>query len=150
MTTKLAYIILKDDDEEVFLSYGYDEQNSKSLYSYAKERIPNAVTSTSFKKRYFYILNERRDKEEFSTLFYYLPLTTNRKEKINQSRKNLNLNPIDCSFEFLNLFSSDESFKFSNHMAKVNNDKLIRNANHLLVKNTNINTTDMQWAASSK
>ena len=83
-------------------------------------------------------------------MFYYLPLTTNRKEKINQSKKNWNLNSIDCSFEFLNLFSSDESFKFSNHMAKVNNDKLIRNADHLLVKNANINTTDMQWAASSK
>ena len=66
LTTKLAYVVLRGDEEEVFFSYGYDEQNSKSLYSYAKESIPNAVTSTSFKKHHFETLNERRIKEEFS------------------------------------------------------------------------------------
>ena len=80
----------------------------------------------------------------------------------------MNLNPIDCSLEFLNSFSSNESFnfwpdyltfaipelrhpqvqmfyKFFSHMAKVSNDNSIRNADHLLTINTNINTTNMQW-----
>ena len=160
LTKKLAYIVLKVDEEAVFFSYGHDEENSKLLYSYAKERIPNAVTSTCFNKHFYEILNERRDKEEFSTLFYYLSSTTDRKEKINQFKETVNLSPIDCSLEFLNLFSSDELFnfwpdyltsaipeqrdpqvqtlyKFFSHMAKVSNDNSIRNADHLLTKNTN-------------
>ena len=112
MTTKLAYIVLRGDEEEFFFSYGYDKQNSISLYSYAKERIPNAVTSMCFKKDYFEILNECSDKEESSTLFYYLPSATNRKGKINQFKENVNLNPTDCSLEFIIFFSSDESFNF--------------------------------------
>ena len=50
--------------------------------------------------------------KEFSTLFYYIPFTTDIKEKINQFKENVKLNPIDCSHEFLNSFSSDESFSF--------------------------------------
>ena len=36
-------------------------------------------------------MNERREKEDFSTLFYYLPSITDRKEDINQHRNNVNL-----------------------------------------------------------
>ena len=52
----------------------------------------------------FEIIDERQHGEEFSTLFYYLPSITERKEKINQNRYNVNFNPIDCSLDFLNDF----------------------------------------------
>ena len=83
--------------------YEFDEEKSKLLYSYSKERIPNAVTSTCFKKHFHEFLNKRHEKEDFSSLFYYLPSTTNRKEKINQFKDNMSLNAINCSLKFLNL-----------------------------------------------
>ena len=36
-------------------------------------------------------MNERKEKEDFSTLFHYLPSITDRKEDINQHRNNVNL-----------------------------------------------------------
>ena len=83
--------------------YEFDEEKSKLLYSYSKKRIPNAVISSCFKKHFHEFLNKRREKEDFSSLFYYLPSTTNRKEKKNQFKDNMSLNPIDCSLKFLNL-----------------------------------------------
>ena len=145
--------------------YGFDEKKSNLLYSYTKDRTPNAATSTCFKNNFHEILNERRDKEEFSSLFYYLPSITNRKEKINQFKDNVSLNPIDCSLECLNFFANDKSFNFRpdllnsnnpdlrnpqaellynffNHMVKTSNDNLVCNTNHLLAK-SNINTSNM-------
>ena len=104
--------------------------------------------------------------KEFSTLFYYLPSTTDREENIDQFKENVKLNPIDSSHEFLNSFPSDELFSFwleyltsaildlrdsqlqmlhtfFSHMSKVSNDNLIWNTDHLLAKNTSINTTNM-------
>ena len=75
---ELAYIVLRGDDMECFFSYGFNEKNSNVLYSAAKDRIPNAVITTSFKKHF------------------------DRKEKINQHKENVNLNPIDCSLDYLN------------------------------------------------
>ena len=80
----LAYIILRGDEEECLFSYGYSEKISKTLYSVAKKKIPNAIISTCLKKHYYGIMNERRPNEEFSALFFYLPSITDRKEKIKQ------------------------------------------------------------------
>ena len=144
LTTKLAYIILRRDEDECFFSYGYNKEKTALLYLFCKERIPNAVTATCFKKHLPEILNEPRNNEEFSDLFYYLPSITSRKEDINQFRGNVNLNPIDRSLEFLSSFSNDSvkfqpellssevleirnlqveiMYNFFNHMAKTSNN----------------------------
>ena len=59
-------------------------------------------------------MNDRRHNEESSTLFFFFLSITDHKEKINRFRDNVNLNPIDCSSEFLNSFSSGE-FDFQPH-----------------------------------
>ena len=97
----ILYIILSGDSEEAFFSYGYNKEKSTLLYSFGEERILNVITSTAFKKHLNEILHERRTSKEFSALFYYLPFITDRKEHINQWRNNVNLNPIDCSLQFL-------------------------------------------------
>ena len=66
----------------------------------------------SFKKYFHQILNERCHNEEFPTFFYFLPLITDRKEKINQYKENVNLNLIDCSLNYLNSFSPDKEVSF--------------------------------------
>ena len=49
-------------------------------------------------------MNERREKEDFSTLFYYLPSITDRKKDINQHCNNISLSPVNCSILFIESF----------------------------------------------
>ena len=55
---QLVYIILRGDDMECFFSYGCNEKKSKVLCSAAKDRIPNAIISTCFKKHFHEIMND--------------------------------------------------------------------------------------------
>ena len=77
-----------------------------------KDRIPNAIISTTFKMHFHEIFIEKCRSEEFSSLFYFLLLITDQKEKINQHKENVNLNPIDCSLDYLNSFSPDKEVSF--------------------------------------
>ena len=93
----------RGDEDEMFLSYGYDEDKSSVLYSTVKQILPNIFQGTSFKK-HNPVLLDQRTVQEYSKLFFFLPSTTDRKEKINQFQKNVSLHPIDCRYEnFLKL-----------------------------------------------
>ena len=96
---------MRGDKEEAFFSYGVDNKKSTVLYSVSKEIIPNTIVCTCFKKHFNEIMDERQHKEESSSLFFFLPSITDRKEKINQFRDNVSLKPIDCSLEFLKFFA---------------------------------------------
>ena len=69
LNLQLACIILRGDMDESFFSYGYNDEKSKVLNSAAKDRIPNPIISTCFKKHFHEIMNERRHNEESSGLF---------------------------------------------------------------------------------
>ena len=58
-------------------------------------------------------MNEKREKEVFSMLFYCLPSITDRKEEINQHRNNVNLLPVNCSISFIESFSKKKKEKFN-------------------------------------
>ena len=88
-----------------FLSYGFSINKSQILYSYSKQQIPNAFISTSFKKHFNEIRNEKRN-EDSSSLIFFLPSISDRKEVINQWKKNPSLNPIDFDTSFTSSFSS--------------------------------------------
>ena len=60
-------------------------------------------------------MNERREKEDFSMFFYYLPSITDRKEEINQHRNNVNLSPVDCSISFIESFSKKKKKTLIRH-----------------------------------
>ena len=101
-------------------------------------------------------MNERKEKENFSTLLYYFPSITDRKEDINLHRNNINLLPVVCSISFIESFSKnkekfDQSLLNSTNqdlrkphvemlygmfrqMAEYNNNNLKRNADFLLAK----------------
>ena len=87
----------RGDCDETFLSYGYDEDRSNVLYSTFKEILPNIFQGTAFKKQYLSLLNERSI-QDFSTFFFYLSSTADRKRKKNQFVKNAALHPIDCRY----------------------------------------------------
>ena len=101
---QLAYIVLREDKEEVFFSYGFDSSKSKVLYSYSKNKIPDAFVSTAFKK-HSEIRNEKRDNEHLLH-FFFLPSITDRKESINQWMGHDNLIPIDLTIDFIESYSS--------------------------------------------
>ena len=104
LKSEIAFIILIGDEREVFLSYCFDSEKASILYSSSKEKIPDAFISTAFRRHYREIMNERRQREDCSTLLYYFSSITNRKEDINQHRNNVNLSPIDCSILFIERF----------------------------------------------
>ena len=164
----LAYIILRGDEDEIFFSYGYDKSKSKLLYSYSKQQIPDAFISPSFKKHFHEIINEKRD-ENSSSLFYFLPSISDRKESINQWKNNVSLVPIDFTIEFIQSFS-DQQEKFQpdllnssdsklrepqvnmlrgvfKHIAQISNQNLERNIAYLNLKQ-NRSSNDMEWSSS--
>ena len=119
----LAYIVLRGDEDEIFFSYGYSKSKSKILYSYSKQQIPDAFISTSFKKHFSEIMNEKRD-ENSSSLFYYLPSITDRKETINQWKNNPSLVPIDLTIDFIESFSQNQQDKFQPDLLNSTDSKL--------------------------
>ena len=163
---QLAYIVLRGDEHEIFFSYGFDKSKSKVLYSYSKQQIPDAFISTIFKKHFNEIMNEKRN-EDSSSLFYFLPSISDRKETINQWKNNPSLVPIDFSIDFIESFSSqNEKFRpdllnstdnkvrdpqvemlygVFKHMAQVSNQNLERNIAYLNLKQ-NRNSSEMEWS----
>ena len=50
---RLAAISVRGDEDELFLSYGYKKEKSKTLFLSQKVRLPNIFVSTCFKKQRF-------------------------------------------------------------------------------------------------
>ena len=114
-------------------------------------------------------MNERQEKEDSSTLFYFLPSITDLKESINQWRENVNLNPVDFTMKFIESFCSKKAkvephllnsddlercnqvemlYGLFKHMAKVSNQNLIRNVDYLNVAEKR-DSEKMEWSVGS-
>lgn len=148
---RLAAISIRGNSNEYFLSYGFDKEKSKVLFSTYKMMLPNIFQSTYFKKYKDFLKSD--DKGEFSTLFCYLPLTTDRKESLNQHKGNVQLHLITCEMTKFEEFSKTNSdfflqhleshdpkeraiareimLNFIKHVANISNSNLNRNANAL-------------------
>ena len=111
---QLAYIVLRDK-EEIFFSYGFDKSKAQILYSNSKRQIPDTFISTAFKNYYNEIINEKKESEDSSSLFFYLPSITDRKDEINQWKNNPSLTPIDFNISFIENFST-KKVKFQPHL----------------------------------
>ena len=164
---QLAFIVLRGDDDETFLSYGFNKIKSKLLYSFSKQQIPNAFVSVAFKKHFEQIMSDGNDRNETSSLFYFLPSVSDRKEEINQHKNNVSLSPVDITVDFIESFSvekvsfrpdlldsSDEKerkpqtemlYGLFKHMATVSNQNLERNIVHL---NISQGRHEMEWSNS--
>ena len=162
---QMAFIVLRGDADETFLSYGFDKIKSKLLYSFSKQQIPNAFVSVAFKKHFEQIMSS--DRNETSSLFYFLPSVSDRKEEINQHKNNVSLSPVDITVDFIESFSvekvsfrpdlldsSDEKerkpqtemlYGLFKHMATVSNQNLERNIVHL---NITQGRHEMEWSNS--
>ena len=165
---QVAFIVLRGDADEIFFSYGFDKLKSKLLYSFSKQQIPNAFSSVAFSKHFKKIMNEdRSESSSSSSLFYFLPSISDRKEEINQHKNNVSLNPIDITVDFIESFSVEKvSFKpdllnssdekerkpqtemlygLFKHIATMSNQNLERNIAHL---NITQGRHEMDWSNS--
>ena len=111
---RLAVISIRCDNDEHFLSYGYDKDKSKVFFSTCKMMVPNIFQSTCFKKYNDFLKSD--DEGDFSTLFCYLPSTTDRKESLNQHRGNVQLHPITFDLTKFKEFSKTNSDFFPHHL----------------------------------
>ena len=115
------------------------------------------------------MLNEK-DRNNFSKIVFYLPSITDRKEKINQYKDQVSLNPVDCRYENFVDFAPD-NYKFdpphlhSNHSKyseakttmynffkssiEVSNSNLIQNV-YSLIKSKKLNQSDLKWIGMPK
>ena len=163
---QVAFIVLRGDADEFFVSYGFDKLKSKLLYSYSKQQIPNAFVSVAFKNHFEEIMNG--DRSESSSLFYFLPSVSDRKEEINQHKNNVSLSPIDITTDFIESFSVGEKVSFKpdlldssdekerkpqtemlyglfKHIAMTSNQNLERNIAHLNIAQ---GRHKMEWSNS--
>ena len=163
---QIAFIVLRGDVDETFLSYGFNKIKSKVLYSFSKQQIPNAFVSVAFKKHFDEIMNENKSDIK-SSLFYYLPLVSDRKEAINQFKNNVSLSPVNVTLELIESFSSEGVlfrpdllnsskeeerkpqtemlYGLFKHIAKLSNQNLERNIAHLNILQ-NRSSSEMEWS----
>ena len=163
---QIAFIVLRGDVDETFLSYGFNKIKSKVLYSFSKQQIPNAFVSVAFKKHFDEIINENKSDIK-SLLFYFLPSVSDRKEAINQHKNNVSLSPVDVSLELIESFSSQGAlfkpdllnsskkeerkpqtemlYGLFKHIAKLSNQNLERNIAHLNIFQ-NRSSSEMEWS----
>ena len=109
--------MVRGDDDEHFLSYGYFEKNI--LYSYHKRRIPNSFVGTLF-NRHRLLFETGQLQTDFSNLYYFLPSITDRSESINQHMSSVNLTPIDITEK---TFEVEDGVAFDPSMLDISCDK---------------------------
>ena len=166
---QIAFIVLRGDPDEIFLSYGYNKTKSRAVYSFCKEQIPNAFVSVAFKKHFDEIVNESSSKSDVkSSLFYFLPSISDRKESVNQFKNNVSLYPCDVSAELIESFSPLKGVSFRpdllnsvkeeerkpqtemlyglfKHIAEMSNQNLQRNIVHLNLLQSR-SPSEMEWS----
>ena len=148
---KFVNIILRGDINETLYSYDHNKEKSKILYCLNKQPLPNIFQCTAFKKHMSYLLDQK--KLQFSKMFMFLSSTLDQKEELNQYLNNVNLHPIDVSYDKLKAYNNHEDFNppdldnssernkikkifysFMKEATDASNHNLIRNSNAFLSK----------------
>ena len=157
----VGYIMIRNQEDEVFLSYGYSSEHSTSLYCYQKQPIPNIFNTHK-------LANYLESKAEISDICFYLPSITDRKEEINRYKDMVSLTPVTSKICDISAFSP-ESYRFNpkhldqegknlecaretlyayfKNVAKVSNSNLIQNC-YALMKKKGIAHSSLKWALS--
>ena len=141
---------MRGDAKEHFFSYGYNKEKSSILYCHMKSYLPNIFSCAVFKKHVSFLLDQNKNNIKSSGLFYFLPCTLDRKEKILQWREHVHLHPIDLTVDDLIETSGltninpvllesnqrekvlSEYYKIMKNIAEISNQNLIRNSHAFL------------------
>ena len=162
----VGYIMLRNQEDEVFLSYGYSEEHASTLFCHQKQPIPNVFRGTAFNSHR--LSTHLENKSVMSDICFYLPSITDRKEDINKYKSMVSLLPVTSTIKDTNVFSPegyefnpkhlDESgknlacareilYSYFKNVAKVSNSNLIQNV-YALMKKKGIPHSSVKWAKS--
>ena len=95
--------MLRNQEDEFFLSYGYSEEHASTLFCYQKQSMPNIFRGTSFSSHG--LSTHLDNKSIMSNICFYLPSVTDRKEDINRFKSMVSLLPVTSTVEDINAFS---------------------------------------------
>ena len=136
----IAVITVRNDPEEQFFDYGYSKDNSKTLYSTRKVKIPS-----SFKSTVFGIYKNKYEGGAFSDelssrIFFCLPSTVDRNEKIMKHLTSVYLKPFHVNHESIgenfdpssNDFNRQSVISYMRKVAEQSSQNLKRNADAFL------------------
>ena len=136
----IGVITVRNDPEEQFFDYGYTKDNSKILYSTKKVKIPS-----SFKSTVFGIYKNKYEGGVFSDelssrIFFYLPSSVDRNEKIMKHLSSVYLKPYNVNYETIgenfdpssNDFDRDSVVSYMEKVAEQSSQNLKRNADAFL------------------
>ena len=162
----VGYIMLRNQEDEVFLSYGYSEEHASTLFCHQKQPIPNVFRGTAFNSHR--LSTHLENKSVMSDICFYLSSITDRKEDINRYKSMVSLVPVTSSIKDISVISPDgyqfnpkhldESgkdleyaretlYSYFKNVAKVSNSNLIQNV-YALTKKKNISHSSIKWAKS--
>ena len=168
LTKKLGYITLRGDANESFYRYGFNKQNSKVLFCTTKQTLPNIFQCTAFKKHSAFLMSQNQENLNFSKMFVFAS-TLDYKEDIQQYNNNVNLHPVDVSYEQLKVLNNNKDFDPSDldnsaltkdivklfysimkEVASVSNHNLVRNSNAYMSQGGKINPEfEFSWIDNS-
>ena len=147
----VGYIMIRNEEQETFLSYGYSAEHSSTLYCHSKQPIPNIFRGTGFNthKLSTYLEN----KSQKSNVCFYLP--SNGKESVNRYKDMVSLVPVTSTISEISAFSPEgyifdprhldqagkkldyareTLYAYFKNVAKVSNSNLIQNTYALMKK----------------
>ena len=141
-----------------------------------KQPLSNIFQGTAFKKHVPFLI-ESKETECSSKLFFFLPSTMDRKEKINRWVNNINLHPINCLYDDFKNYAPQrfeiqkkgiqlqdldfhiQAVRFETrecilnsmkHAAELSKNNLVRNSNALMQsKDAKIDKEDFNWINNS-
>ena len=90
----VGMITVHNNPQEQFFDYGYNKDNAKVLYCTQKLKIPNSFKTTIFGQHRMQYEGGAFDGQDFSQIYFYLPSTVDRNEKINKYMTSVNLKPF--------------------------------------------------------
>ena len=140
----VGYIMIRNEERETFLSYGYSLEHSSTLYCHSKQPIPNIFRGTAFNthKLSTYLEN----KSQKSNVCFYLPSITDHKESINKDM--VSLVPVTSTISEISAFfpegyifdpshldqagknlqcARENLYAYFKNVARVSNSNLIQN-----------------------
>ena len=162
----VGYIMIRNQEDEVLLSYGYSSEHAAALYCYQKQPIPNIFRATAFNTHK--LSNYLESKAEMSDICFYLPSTTDRKVDINRYKDMVSLIPVTSTIADISVFSPDvysfnpkhldeggknlecsreTLYSYFKNVDKVSNSNLIQNT-YALMKKKGIAHSSLKWAPS--
>ena len=142
---QIGFLIVRGDEDEHFLNYGFDENKSKLLYSFYKRRIPNSFGGTLFTQHHI-MFESGELNTDFSKVYCFLLSITDRSKESNQFMNCVNIHPFDNDEkEFGDDFkpnrlgdkkaeTAQSVFNVLKKVAQISNTNLIKSADYLLNK----------------